>query len=66
MEQTKIAVDIFEYLHPEKVGVWLFDCSSTHEGLATDALNINNMYVNPGCKQQVMNIDQPPSETQPT
>lgn len=23
MDQTKVAVDIFEYLHPEKVGIWL-------------------------------------------
>jgi len=54
MDQTKIAVDIFEYLHPEKVGVWLFDCSSAHEGLAANALNVNNMNVNPGGKQQAM------------
>lgn len=54
MDQTKIAVDIFEYLHPDKVGIWLFDCSSAHEGLAADALNVNNMNVNPGGKQRVM------------
>jgi hypothetical protein len=54
MDQTKIAVDIFEYLHPDKVGIWLFDCSSAHEGLAADALNVNNMNVNSGGKQRVM------------
>jgi hypothetical protein len=54
MDKTKIAVDIFEYLHPNKVGIWLFDCSSAHEGLAADALNVNNMNVNPGGKQWVM------------
>ena len=52
VEQTKNAVDIFEYLHPNKVGIWLFDCSSAHEGLAADALNVNNMNVNPGGKQK--------------
>ena len=52
IEQTKHAVDIFEYLHPEKVAIWVFDCSSAHEGLATDALNVNNMNVNPGGKQR--------------
>ena len=46
MDQTKITVDIFEYLHPDKVGIWL--------GLAVDALNVNNMNVNPGGKQRVM------------
>ncbi|KIM87773.1 hypothetical protein PILCRDRAFT_48496, partial [Piloderma croceum F 1598] len=52
MDQTEDAVDIFEHLHPDKVGVWLFDCSSAHEGLAADALNVNNMNVNPGGKQK--------------
>jgi hypothetical protein len=51
MEQMKYAVDIFEYLHPEKVGIWLFDCFSAHEGLIDDALNVNKMNVNPGGKQ---------------
>ena len=50
--QTTDAVDIFEYLNPNKVGIWLFDCSSAHEGLAADVLNINNMNVNPGEKQK--------------
>ena len=49
MDQTKVAVDIFEYTHPDiKSGIWIFDCSSAHEGLASDALNINNMNVHPG------------------
>src|SRR5882762_12018571 len=50
MEQ--MTVNIFEYLHPEKVAIWVFDCSSAHEGLAIDALNVNNMNVNPGGKQR--------------
>ena len=30
----------------------MFDRSSTHEGFAEDALNINNMNVNPGGRQR--------------
>lgn len=48
------AVDIFEYTQPGKVTVFLFDCSSAHEGLALNALNVNNMNVGPGGKQQVL------------
>ncbi|KAH7925369.1 hypothetical protein BV22DRAFT_1011364 [Leucogyrophana mollusca] len=51
IKQTDNAADIFEYLHPSKVGIFIFDCSSAHEGLAPDALNVNNMNVNPGGKQ---------------
>lgn len=46
------AIDIFEFTHPGKVGVWLFDCSSAHEGLAPDALNVNHMNKKPGGKQR--------------
>ena len=35
-EQTKDAVDIFEYIHPNRVGIWIFDCSSAHEGYVAD------------------------------
>ena len=52
MDHTQNVVDIFEYLHPDTVGVWLFDCSLAHEGLAIDALNVNKMNVNPGGKQK--------------
>ena len=44
-------INIFEVTHPGKVGVFLFDCSSAHEGLAADALNINKMNINLGGKQ---------------
>ena len=50
-EQTIDAVNIFKYLHSDKVGVWLFDCSSAHIGLAVD---VNNMNVNPGRKQKLL------------
>jgi hypothetical protein len=32
----------------------VFGCSSAHEGLAADALNVNNMNVHPGGKQTIM------------
>lgn len=50
-EQTMSALDIFEYLFPRAVGVFVFDCSSSHEAFAKDALNVNNMNVKPGGKQ---------------
>ncbi|KZP26894.1 hypothetical protein FIBSPDRAFT_909032 [Athelia psychrophila] len=54
MEQTHLAVDIFEYTNPNKIGLWVFDCSSAHEGLAEDALNVHNMNINLGGKQRHM------------
>jgi hypothetical protein len=51
MEQIEHAVNIFEHTHPGKVAIWLFNCLSAHKGLALDALNVNNMNVNPGGKQ---------------
>ena len=39
-------------MHPDKVGIWIFNCSSAHEGYATDALNFNNINVHPGGKQK--------------
>jgi len=64
-EQTRDAVDIFEYMHPNKVGIWIFDCSSAHEGYAMDALNVNNMNIRPGGKQKhlrdtVIPLNNPP------
>ena len=53
-EQLKDAVDIFEYLHPNVVGVWVFNCLSSHKGLTSNALNVNNMNVHPGGKQTML------------
>ena len=53
-DQMVDAADFFEYLHLEKVGIWIFDCSSAHEGLAADVLNVNNMNVNPRGKQKLL------------
>jgi hypothetical protein len=54
MEQLRDAVDIFEYIHPDAVGIWAFDCSSAYKGLASDALNVNKMNINPRGKQTLM------------
>jgi hypothetical protein len=61
------AVDIFEFLHPNKVAVFVFDCSSAHEGLAANALNVNNMNVKGGGKQShlrdtIIPLNNPPSK----
>jgi hypothetical protein len=61
------AVDICEYLHPNAVAVWVFDCSSSHEGLAPDALNVNNMNVHPSGKQTLIHktiipLNKPPPQ----
>ncbi|KZP15171.1 hypothetical protein FIBSPDRAFT_921259, partial [Athelia psychrophila] len=52
--KTHLAVNIFEYTNPNKIGLWVFDCSSAHEGLAEDALNVHNMNINLGGKQRHM------------
>ena len=54
MTQLKTATDIFERQFPDAIGVWIFDCSSSHEALAPDALNVNQMNVNPGGNQWAM------------
>jgi hypothetical protein len=45
LTQIKHAIPTFEYLYPSAVGVWIFDCSSAHEALSDDALNVKNMNV---------------------
>jgi len=62
--QTINAVNIFEYLHPDKIRVWLFNCSSAHKGLTADALNVNNM---PRGKQKllwdtIISLNNPPPQ----
>jgi len=41
-------IDIFDVKKPDCIAVFIFDCSSNHEGFAKDALNVKNMNVNPG------------------
>ena len=45
--------------------MWIFDCSSNHEGFAPDALNVNNMNVNPGGKQMRMHSTVIPADNPP-
>lgn len=65
MDQIQHAIDIFKFLHPDKVRIWLFDCSSAHEDLAEDALNVNNMNVNPGGKQWHLHTTTIPTNNPP-
>ena len=51
LDQIKVAIPIFEYLQPSAIGIWIFDCSSAHEALSEDALNVKNMNIKPGGKQ---------------
>ena len=51
MGQLRDAVNIFKYIHLDAVGIWAFDCSSAHKGLASDTLDVNKMNVNPGDKE---------------
>lgn len=51
LQQVESAIKIFEYLHPRAIGVFTFDCSSAHEALSKDALNVNNMNIKSGGKQ---------------
>lgn len=50
--QLRHTIKFFEYLHPGTVGVFVFDCYSAHKAFAEDALNVNNMNVNPGKNQK--------------
>jgi hypothetical protein len=54
LNQIADAVNIFEFKFPDCVGVWIFDCSSNHEGFGPNALNVNNMNVGPGGKQALI------------
>lgn len=67
LQQVENAVKIFEYLHPGAVGVFAFDCSSAHEAMAENALNVNNMNVKPGGKKArlrdtIIPINNPPPQ----
>ena len=70
VKQVKDTVTIFNYTHLNTTRVFVFNRSSAHEGYAEDALNINNMNINPGRKQRKLrdtiipcnNLDLAPSE----
>jgi hypothetical protein len=52
IEQIKITILIFKITHPNRIGIFVFDQSSAHEGFAEDALNINHMNIKPCGKQR--------------
>ena len=54
LQQVEKAVDIFERVHPEAQGVFMFDNAPSHRKVADDALNADRMNVGPGGKQPVM------------
>ena len=54
MKQVTKAVDIFERVHPDAVGVFLFDNAPSHRKMADDAFNADKMNVGSGGKQPVM------------
>jgi len=45
-------IKVFEHTHRDCTAIFAFDRSSAHEGFAENALNINNMNINPGGKQR--------------
>ena len=51
-DQIKIAIKVFDHIHPNCIAIFTFDRSSAHEGFADNALNINNMNINPGGRQR--------------
>ena len=54
LKQVKKNVDIFEKVHPEAQGLFLFDNAPSHRKVADDSLNADRMNVGPGGKQAVM------------
>ena len=51
LPQVGKAIDIFERLHPDGKGIFLFDNAPSHRKVADDALNVDKMNVRPGGKQ---------------
>lgn len=52
--QTRDAIRIFEYIYPNGIAVFIFDCSSAHEAFASDALLAHKMNRGPGGAQPKM------------
>lgn len=48
------ALPIFDLLHPDKQGVFVFDCSSAHEAYGASALRVQNMSLSSGGKQGLL------------
>ena len=52
IEQLKITIKVFDHTHPNCIAIFVFDRSSAYEGFVENALNINNMNINPGERQR--------------
>jgi hypothetical protein len=48
---AKKAIPIFEALHPDCQGVFVFDCSSAHKSFGPSALQVQNINLSSGGKQ---------------
>ena len=54
LQQVEKAVNIFERVHLEAQGLFLFDNAPSHRKVSDDSLNAAKMNVGPGGKQPVM------------
>ena len=54
LQQVKHTIDIFERVHPNAQGLFLFDNAPSHKKIADDALNVDKMNVHPGGMQPKM------------
>ena len=52
IDQLKHTIKVFNHMHPDHVGIFVFDRLSAYGGFAQDALNVHNMNMNPGNKQR--------------
>ena len=52
IKQVKTTIKVFNYTHPDCITIFTFDRSSAHEGFAENALNVNNININPAGKQR--------------
>ncbi|KAJ7651932.1 hypothetical protein B0H17DRAFT_1269728, partial [Mycena rosella] len=63
--QTRHAIQIFKYIYPDGVAVFIFDCSSAHEAFASDALIAHKMNRGPGGAQPKMHDTINPTTGEP-
>ena len=54
LQQVEKTVNIFERVHPEAQGLFLFDNAPSHWKVSDDSLNADKMNVGPGGKQTIM------------
>ena len=54
LDQVDHTISIFEKIHPDAQGLFLFDNAPSYKKLADDSLNVERMNVNPGGMQPAM------------